>query len=677
MKAALRSWVQRPDDSTRLPDDRAARLLREAEDHGPNWFWQTDRTGRVAYLSDKIADVFAATDIDPIGAALTDLLRIAGTDAESDDPERTIAFHLSARTAFTDYAVTPAIAGEHDWSWSVSGSPFSDPFGRFEGFVGTGTDITAVRESDAEITRLALFDSLTGLANRQRMRISLEQTLAQPGYDGTALFLLDLDRFKAVNDTLGHPVGDALLKQVAERLLRVVGDAGLVGRLGGDEFQVILPRMGNRAQMATLAQAIIASLSQPYFIGGNSVSIGCSVGIAVSPDDGATPDTLVSHADLALYAAKDAGRGVHRFFHDTLLEGARSRQQMEEDLRLALSLDQLRIVYQPVVALDGGRITGFEALVRWEHPTRGTLLAQEFLGLAEECRLIESIGEWVLRTACHDAASWAGDTRLSVHLSGAQLANPALPAILTNAVARSGLPAGRLELSIAEASVLRDMRGAIATFAALQGVGVGIALDDFGAGQASMSCLRRLPFDRIKLDRSFVRGVSDPEGRNAAVVRSIVTLADLLGIATTAKGVEYHDELAVLRELGCTEVAGPVYGAPVDGAAAAARLLGEGGALSPQGPKAERAVRTRMLRSTTIEVDGRRRPARIRDLSTTGALIDLVDFGEAMIGSVIRIDTGGGHWNAATVRWAEDGRAGLHFDRPIVVERRMTIRRKE
>lgn len=677
MKAALRSLVQRPDDSVRLPDDRAARLIREAEDHGPNWFWQTDRHGRVAYLSDKIADVFVAAGVDPVGAALTDLLRIAGADSGPDDSERTIAFHLSARTAFTDYAVTPAVVGEQERSWSVSGSPFTDPFGRFEGFVGTGTDMAAVRQSDAEITRLALFDSLTGLANRQRMRISLDQTLAQLGYDGAGLFLLDLDRFKAVNDTLGHPVGDALLKQVAERLLRIVDDAGLVGRLGGDEFQVILPRMGNRTQMASLAQGIIASLSQPYFIDGNTVSIGCSVGIAVAPDDGATPDVLVSHADLALYAAKDAGRGVHRFFHDTLLEGARSRQQMEEDLRLALSLDQLRIVYQPVVALDGGRITGFEALVRWEHPTRGTLPAHAFLGVAEECKLIEAIGEWVLRTACHDAAKWAGDTRLSIHLSGAQLANPALPAILTNAVARSGLPAGRLELSIAEASVLRDMRGAVATFAALQGVGVGLALDDFGAGQASMSCLRRLPFDRIKLDRSFVRGVSDPEGRNAAVVRSIVTLADLLGIATTAKGVEYHDELAVLRDLGCTEVAGPVYGAPVDGAAAAARLLGEGGALSPQGPKAERAARTRMLRSTTIEVDGRRRPARIRDLSTTGALIDLVDFGESAIGSVIRIDTGGGHWTAATVRWAEDGRAGLHFDRPIVVERRMTIRRKE
>lgn len=677
MKAALRSWVQRPDEPARAPSDRAERLLREAEEHSPSWFWQTDRHGRITYLSEKIAAVFAAAGVDAVGVPLTDLLRIAGGDTDSHDGERTIAFHLSARTAFTDYAVTPAVPGQSERSWTVSGSPFSDPFGRFEGFVGTGTDVAAIRQSEVEITRLALFDSLTGLANRQRMRLSLEQALAKPGYDGIALFLLDLDRFKAVNDTLGHPVGDALLKQVAERLLRVVDDAGLVGRLGGDEFQVILPRIASRGQMVTLAQAIISALSQPYFFNGTPVSIGCSIGIAVSPDHGATPDVLVSNADLALYAAKDAGRGVHCFFNDTLLADARSRQQMEDDLRRALSLDQFRLVYQPVVALDGGAITGFEALLRWQHPTRGTMLPQDFLGVAEECKLIEPIGEWVLRTACHDARAWPGHTRLSINLSGTQFANPALPAIITNAVARSGLNAEQLELDIGEASVLRDMRGALATFTALRGIGVRLALNDFGAGQASMACLRRLPFDRIKIDRSFLRGVSDPEGRNAAVVRSIATLADMLGIDTTAKGIEYHDELAVLRELGCTHVQGFVYGDPLDSAGAAAQLVAAGGALTPSGPKTPRAPRTRMLRSTTIEVDGQLRSARIRDLSTTGALIDLVDFAESAIGSTIRIDTGGGHWTAATLRWAEDGRAGLHFDEPIVVERRMTIRRRE
>ncbi|KZE17109.1 EAL domain-containing protein [Sphingomonas hankookensis] len=675
LKAALRSLVQGTDDNARSPGDPSRRLISEAEHHSPNWFWQTDRNGRISYLSDKIVSVLAAAGIDAIGASLVDVLRIAGSDSTAGDNERTIAFHLSARTAFTDYAVTPASATHTDRSWTVSGSPFTDPYGRFEGFVGTGTDMAAVRQSDAAITRLALFDSLTGLANRQRMRMSLEQTLAQPGYDGTALFLLDLDRFKAVNDTMGHPVGDALLKQVAQRLERTVGDAGLVGRLGGDEFQVILPRIASRSDMVTLAQAIITALSQPYFLNGAAVSIGCSIGIAVSPDHGATPDALVANADLALYAAKDAGRGVARFFHDTLLDGARSRRQMESDLRVALSLDQMRIVYQPVVALDDSRITAFEALLRWEHPTRGSLEPAEFVGVAEECQLIESIGEWVLRTACHDAAAWPGESRLAVPLSGAQFANPALPAIIANAVARSGLSPERLELDLDEASVLRDMRAAVGSFAALHGIGVRLALDDFGAGPASMSCLRRLPFDRIKLDRSFVRGVSDPEGRNAAVVRAITTLGESLGIDVTAKGVEYQDELNALRDLGCSDVQGLLYGPPVDNAAAASRLLAEGGAMTPRGPKAPRAPRTRMLRSTTIELNGTRRSARIRDLSSDGALIDLIDFDEAAIGTTLRIDTGGGQWVAATLRWAEDGRAGLHFDHPITVERRVTIRR--
>ncbi|KQN19147.1 hypothetical protein ASE83_09575 [Sphingomonas sp. Leaf32] len=672
LKAALRSLVQGTDDSARAPADR---LIREAENHSPNWFWQTDRNGRIAYLSDKIVAVFAVAGIDPMGAPLIDVLRIAGGEATPDDAERTIAFHLSARTAFANYAVVPAASGQSDHNWTVSGSPFTDPYGRFEGFVGTGTDMAAVQQSDATITRLALFDSLTGLANRQRMRMSLDQTLAQPGYDGTALFLLDLDRFKAVNDTMGHPVGDALLKQVAQRLLRTVGDAGLVGRLGGDEFKVILPRIGSRAEMVTLAQAIITALSQPYFLNGAAVSIGCSVGIAVSPDHGATSDALVTNADLALYAAKDAGRGVARFFNDAMLDGARSRRQMEDDLRRALSHDQMRIVYQPVVALDDSRIAGFEALLRWDHPTRGTLLPAEFLGIAEECKLIESIGEWVLRTACHDAAAWPGDTRLAVNLSGAQFTNPALPAIIANAVARSGLPPERLELDLDEDSVLRDIPAAIGTFSALHGIGVRIALNDFGAGQGSMSCLRRVAFDRIKIDRSFVRGIGDPEGRNAAVVRAITTMAETLGIDTTAKGVEYHDELSALRDLGCGNVQGFVYGEPVDTAEAAARLLAEGGALTPRGPKAPRLPRTRMLRSTTIEVNGARRSARIRDLSANGALIDLVDFDESAIGTTLRIDIGGGQWTAATLRWAEDGRAGLHFDLPIVVERRVTIRR--
>ncbi len=674
LKATLRSWVQRPPEPVPTDSDLHARLIHEAERHSHSWFWQTDRQGRIDYLSAKIATIFTDAGIDPVGMPLSDLLRIAGDPADAQEGgERTIAFHLSARTPFTDYAVCP-VGGPDAHSWTVSGSPFCDRFGRFEGFVGSGSDDAAIRSSDAAITRLALFDSLTGLANRQRLRRSLDQALEQGGYAGTGLLLLDLDRFKAVNDTLGHPTGDALLQQVARRLLQVVGDAGLVGRLGGDEFQVVLPRTADQGELATLAQAIIATLSQPYFLNGASVSIGCSIGIAVSPDHGTCPDTLIASADLALYDAKDAGRGVHRFFRDALRDHLRSRSRLEQELRGAIAGDQMRIMYQPVVATRDGSITGFEALVRWQHPVHGTLQPADFVGIAEECGLIEAIGEWVLRTACADAATWPGEPRLSVNIAATQLDSPALPAIVTNALARAGLQPDRLELDVAEAAVLRDMTAATARCAALKAIGVRIALNDFGAGQASLNGLRRLPFDRIKIDRSFVRGVVDIDGLNAAAIRAITTLAGALGIDTTAKGVEYHDEANMIRALGCTDIQGFVYGAPVATAAAAARLLATGAA--EVGLKSSRAQRTRMLRAAAIEIDGQRRQTRIRDLSTTGAQIDAIDFGEDQIGSAVRIDVGDGEWVSSTIRWAGDGRAGLQFLSPIVVDRRTTARRK-
>ncbi|MEP9400754.1 EAL domain-containing protein [Sphingomonas silueang] len=674
LRAALRSLVQGVDDSPAALADRAQRLVREAEDHGPTWFWQTDRAGRVTYLSDKIAAAFAAHGIDAPGMALTDLVRIAGDGG--DGSERTIAYHLNARTAFADYAVTPAMRSGEPVHWTLSGSPYADRFGRFEGFVGTGSDTGAIRRSDAAITRLALFDSLTGLANRQRMRLALEQALAQGGYDGTALFLLDLDRFKAVNDTLGHPVGDALLKQVAARLTACVGEAGLVGRLGGDEFQVVLPRTGDRIGLSALAQSIIAALSQPFFIDAATVSIGASVGIALSPDHGATPDALVEHADLALYAAKHAGRGVHRFFHDALLDGARARKQLEADLAQALGRDELRLVYQPVVHTADGAIHGYEALLRWDHPARGRLMPADFLPIAADCALIEPIGEWVLRTACAEAVRWGGDIRLSVNLADAQLRNPALPGLVANALARSGLPGDLLELDIAEASVLHDLPAAARRLAALKAIGVRLALNDFGAGPASLACLRALPFDRIKIDRAFIEGVGDASGRNAAVVRAVVTLADALGIETTAKGVAYHDEIASVQALGCTAIQGFVYDEPCDADTARARLAHGGRAATVAGPRASRAPRTRMLRSATVEVAGRPVGARIRDLSSTGVLIDSIDLTQQPLGQPLRIEIAEGEWAPARLQWASDGRAGLQFDQPIVVDRRVMRRRR-
>ena len=327
--------------------DLAVRMIAEFESTGTGWFWETDRQGRITYLSAKVITDLGLAD-DAIGQPLTTLFAM---DSDTPDTERTLAFHISSRTSFSDYSVCAASNGGTQW-WSMSGRPVVDDLGRFQGFIGSGSDLTEKRKSDAEITRLALFDGLTGLANRQRMRLSLDKTLVQQAgpYRATSLFLMDLDRFKAVNDTLGHQAGDALLKQVAGRLQRGIGDAGLVGRLGGDEFKVVLPGIDNRESLSALASDLIASLSQPYFISGTVVTIGCSIGIAVAPQDGDGSETLIRNADLALYAAKADGRGVFRFYSNDMLAGAQTRKLLEDDLRAAVSQGAFHLSYQPVVS---------------------------------------------------------------------------------------------------------------------------------------------------------------------------------------------------------------------------------------------------------------------------------------------------------------------------------------
>ena len=341
-----------------VPDSgnqRAHLLVEEFEAHTNGWFWQTDAEGQVTYLSDKVARDLDRPDTPAIGQVLNKLFRM---DSASPETERTLAFHLASRTAFSNYSVRPASEATIDRWWSISGRPVSDDKGRFLGFVGSGSDLTERRRIDAEITRLALFDGLTGLANRQRLRLSLEQTLNQPGSlpRQTALFLLDLDRFKSVNDTLGHQTGDALLKKVALRLQHTIGETGLVGRLGGDEFKVIIPFAPEREALADLARRVISDLSQPYSINGSAISIGCSIGVAIAPSDGSDAETLVRNADLALYRAKDDGRGVHRRYEPSLHAHAEHRRRIEIALRDALERGELSLVYQPIVEAAHGRI---------------------------------------------------------------------------------------------------------------------------------------------------------------------------------------------------------------------------------------------------------------------------------------------------------------------------------
>ena len=646
----------------------AERLVREFETQGTGWFWQTDRDGRLTYLSQKVADVVAESDNAPIGRALTELFQM---DTTAPGTERTLGFHLSSRTGFSDYTVRPAVrTGVERW-WSISGRPVIDDDGRFQGFIGSGADLTEKRRAEAEITRLALYDGLTGLANRQRMRASLDQSLNQPvgPYRPTTLFLLDLDRFKAVNDTLGHQTGDALLKQVAQRLLRSVGDAGLVGRLGGDEFQVILPGENEADRLSDLARDIISSLSQPYSIGGNTISIGCSIGVAIAPHDGRDSETLVRNADLALYAAKAEGRGVHRFYREELLQGAKNRKQMEDDLRHALIQNQFHLVYQPVVCTESARLVGFEALLRWEHPERGPISPADFIPVAEDCGLIEPIGEWVLRTACLEAAKWPSDVRVGVNVSTIQFANPALPSIIANAIARAGISASRLELEITESVFLDESDTADAMFKALKGLGVRLALDDFGTGYSSLGYLKRAPFDKIKIDQSFVRGAAISDSRNAPIIHAIVTLASTLGMETTAEGVETLDEIELIRSLGCSHIQGYAYGKPVRAPDVLVMLRDGNGLATPLGYRTSRSPRLTIMRNALISIGQNVGEVRLRNISATGAMIDGLDFNRDPAGVEVRIEIIEGESVAAVIRWAREGKVGLEFAKRFDIDR--------
>ncbi len=653
--------------ATEARDRLAHVLVAEFEAHSNGWFWQTDPEGRILYLTAKVAGELDAPDAPAVGQTLGGLFRM---DSALPESERTLAFHLASRTAFTNYSVRPASMVKLDRWWSISGRPVTDDDGTFIGFVGSGSDLTERRRADAEITRLALFDGLTGLANRQRLRLSLDQTLAQPGTQRTtALLLLDLDRFKAVNDTLGHQTGDALLKQVAQRLTRTIGETGLIGRLGGDEFQVILPAMADRDKLGELARRIIFDLSQPYSIDGSTITIGCSIGIAIAPEDGDASETLIRNADLALYAAKGDGRGIHRFFRGELLAGAQSRKQLEDDLRHALAGDQFYIAYQPVVGARSERIVGYEALLRWEHPTRGQISPADFIPVAEDCGLIEAIGEWVLRTACMEAAGWPHDVRVAVNVSPIQFANPALPTIVTSALAKSGIAPHRLELEITEGVFVDETAATEQMFKTLKGCGVRLALDDFGTGYSSLGYLRKAPFDKIKIDQSFVRGAAIAGNRNAAIIKAIVTLADTLGMETTAEGVENHDEIALIRALGCSHIQGYVYGKAMRARDVLAQLDAADGMATADGYRVSRSPRTTMLRTARIQSGDVGGEVRIRNISSTGAMIDGIDIEDGTADLDVLIELLEDQMFPAKLRWAADGKAGLEFAEVFNLER--------
>ncbi|NKE45000.1 EAL domain-containing protein [Roseomonas frigidaquae] len=424
-------------------------------------------------------------------------------------------------------------------------------------------DLRDRRAAEAQIRHLAHHDALTGLGNRanfgERLALMVQQAHTQK--TRFAVLALDLDRFKLVNDTLGHPVGDALLVEVASRLRDTVRDTDLIGRLGGDEFAV-LQSGGEQPEAATaLASRMVSALARPFFVDGQVLNIGTSIGIALFPQDGADSAALLRNADLALYRAKTDGRGVFRFFEKEMDARMQERRRMELDLREAPKRDQFELAYQPLLGLDSNRITGFEALLRWRHPERGLIPPAQFVPLAEETGLIVPIGEWVLREACREAASWPGEIDVAVNLSAVQFRSPDLLAMVQGACAAAGLPPQRLELEITESVLLADTAGTLGVLHALRALGIRVSLDDFGTGYSSLSYLRSFPFDKIKIDRSFIADMnSNPDA--ASIVRAILGLGRSLGIRTTVEGIETAAQLEYVREEGCDQVQGYLIGQP-------------------------------------------------------------------------------------------------------------------
>jgi diguanylate cyclase (GGDEF)-like protein len=653
---------------------RAAGLLALAEQGGLAWFWETDALGNLAYVSPQLAAALNRGVEDLRGRPFAQLLLVEQADAERGE-RPAIGFHLDARFPFSNVAVRLNGSDSDERGWLLSGTPLFDEIGRFLGFRGFGTPLTAERQADARTARLASFDSLTGLPNRARMEHLLDEALANSDRrkQSCALFLIDLDRFKQVNDTLGHPVGDVLLQQVAARLSAVLGKEGEVGRLGGDEFEAVFPGIGEEGHLAALAERLISAVSAPYVIHGHQVSIGASVGIAISRPGRTYAKALVKEADLALYAAKRAGRGTLRFFEPEMHAEETDRKILENDLWSAVAKGQLRLLYQPIVSVSTESLVGFEALVRWWHPTRGPLAPADFLPIAGASGQIAALGAWIIRTACAQAATWPQHLRLAINLAAGQL-EPGLADVVTGALAASGLAADRLELELREEALLGDDAAARDALSALHGLGVHLVLDDFGSGATSLLSLRTIPLDRIKLHPTLLRAALPENSRHRALAGALMRLARALDAKVTAEGAETLEDLQLIRALGCDDVQGFLFGRPVEPEEAHAVAV-ESKPFDPKEAAGQRPPRHSLIRLGQIRHASVQWPVRLRNISAGGAMVE--SGRDVAPGERIELDLAEGLVLAATVRWSCDGRLGLCFDQGFDLARLGKDRRAE
>ena len=534
--------------------ESAGLLLQEYEKRGVGWLWQTDDEHRVTYLSSRMAAMLGRPTSKILGHTLTSLL----------DGSQSLTRTLTAAQQFQNLELEIDCGGRGKRWVSMAGDPIIDTAGRFAGFRGVGSDITDVRNTQERLTHLANMDVLSGLPNRGRVRQLLGEALREATTSNVpcAIMFLDLDGFKPVNDTFGHPKGDAVLQAVAKRLVQEVGDGGHVGRMGGDEFAIIVNDGQSRRNVEALADRIIKSIAEPYMIDQIEIRIGVSIGCAFGPIDGATVDDLILKADLALYEAKGAGRGVAKYFSSELQTEQEDKVRLENDLRAAIASKQFHLMYQPLVNARDQRLVGFEALIRWEHPERGFVPPPVFIAMAEEMGLMMDLGQWVIEEACKTLAQWPEPITVAVNVSPKQIVMPALPNLVSQALARHKVPGNRLELEVTEGIFLGDNQATLDVMGRLRQLGVGIALDDFGTGYSSIGYLNKAVFHKLKIDGSFVREAGTRE-ENVAIIKSIVQLAKSFRMNVTAEGVETAEDFERMRDLGVDTIQGYLFGRPL------------------------------------------------------------------------------------------------------------------
>jgi len=649
------------------PKAVGAGVLSDVEELGIGMFWATDAEGRLSFLSQRALEELGYSDGDLIGKPLAQVF--AEVDSEPGAPQqRALGFKLNAHARIEEHVIAvKATKGEFGtrW-WRLNGRPLIDAAGTFLGYRGSAVDITSHYAHEMQVARQSQVDELTGLANRRKLGKRLTATLAafRASQRSCALMMIDLDRFKHVNDTMGHPSGDELLKQVAERLKSIVKDRGEVGRLGGDEFQVLLPDMDDRGTLGELANRIVQSLSQPYQVNGRRAIIGASAGIAIAPYDGLDTDDLTRAADMALYAAKESRGGTFCFFTSELRDAASKTAKLGERLRDAVDQGELKLAYQPLVDPVTNEVKCFEALLRWHDEEEGAISPSDFIPVAENDDLIIKIGEMALRQACTDAMNWPETIRVAVNVSAKQFVRPGFRKTVTAALEASGLPPARLELEITESVFVGDLEAVDAIFRDLKKIGVRLALDDFGTGYSSLAYLKHGHFDKLKIDQSFVRGCTENGDINPAIITAIVALARALGMETVAEGVEAMDELELVRQRGADLVQGYVYSPAIDQSEVLSRFADGTMRVKPSGPPRHRAERITIFRKVGLIHEDHYYDVILRNLSKTGARI--TGLAGVPVGTEVVLDLGHGQLVVSKVANATESRQGLHFETPLI-----------